>query len=60
MSEFQDKQLTCVECGGTFVLSADDQALYRDRGYEQPKRCKACRQAKKDRQNANRMKGGKQ
>lgn len=43
----EDQQLTCSDCGQTFTFSAEDQEFFRDRGYSAPKRCKECRQAKK-------------
>ncbi len=45
-----DLQLTCSDCGQEFTFSTDDQAFFRERGYSTPKRCKACRQAKKNQQ----------
>ena len=45
-----DQQLTCSDCGQNFTFTADDQAFFRERGYSAPKRCKACRQAKKNEQ----------
>jgi DNA replicative helicase MCM subunit Mcm2 (Cdc46/Mcm family) len=48
MSAIQEKELKCVDCGNTFTWTAEEQEFFRDRGYEPPKRCKACRQAKKD------------
>ena len=45
-----DLQLTCSDCGQDFTFTADDQAFFRERGYSAPKRCKACRQAKKNEQ----------
>lgn len=50
MSEFQDKRLTCVDCGSTFVWSAGDQEFFRDRGCSELRRCKPCRQARKEHQ----------
>lgn len=41
-------QLTCSDCGQDFTFSSEDQAFFRERGYSAPKRCKACRQAKKN------------
>ena len=46
----EDLQLTCSDCGQEFSFSSEDQAFFRERGYSTPKRCKACRQAKKDQQ----------
>jgi CxxC-x17-CxxC domain-containing protein len=45
---FQDKTLTCADCGATFTFSADEQELFQQRGYQnEPKRCPTCRQAKR-------------
>ena len=46
----EDLQLTCSDCGQEFTFSNDDQAFFRERGYSTPKRCKTCRQAKKNEQ----------
>jgi CxxC-x17-CxxC domain-containing protein len=43
-----DIQLTCSDCGQEFTFSAADQAFYQERGYSTPKRCRNCRQAKKN------------
>ncbi len=44
---YEDRNLTCVECNSEFVFSADDQQFHADRGYQEPKRCPSCRQAKR-------------
>ncbi len=45
---FQDKTLTCSDCGATFTHSAEDQEFFQSRGYvNEPKRCPECRQARK-------------
>ena len=44
---FQDQQLTCADCGQTFVFSAEDQEFYAQRGFSTPKRCSECRSARK-------------
>lgn len=41
-------QLTCSDCGQEFTFTSEDQAFFRERGYSTPKRCKPCRQAKKN------------
>ena len=46
----QDLQLTCSDCGQEFTFSGEDQAFFQERGYSVPKRCKSCRQAKKNEQ----------
>ncbi|MEX0684128.1 MAG: zinc-ribbon domain containing protein [Dehalococcoidia bacterium] len=46
---FQDKDLTCQDCGATFVFTADDQQYHSDKGYtNEPKRCPNCRSARRD------------
>lgn len=45
---FVDKSLTCVECGASFVFSADEQQSFATRGYtNEPKRCASCREARR-------------
>src|SRR6202042_395624 len=43
-----DQQITCAECGNVFAFSAAEQQFYTERGLASPpKRCKACRQARR-------------
>jgi CxxC-x17-CxxC domain-containing protein len=45
---FQDKTITCSDCGASFAFSAEEQELFKTRGYtNEPKRCPTCRQARK-------------
>ncbi len=44
---YTDKTLTCGDCGESFSFSADDQEFFALKGYTEPKRCPACRQARK-------------
>ena len=42
--EFQDKLLTCVECGAEFVFTAGEQLFFHDKQFKnEPKRCKPCK-----------------
>jgi CxxC-x17-CxxC domain-containing protein len=43
-----DISLQCSDCGQEFTFTAADQAFFQERGYSTPKRCKNCRQAKKN------------
>lgn len=53
MEQYEDKNLTCVECGATFVFSASEQELFAMRGYtNEPKRCPACREARRSKRNS--------
>ncbi|MGQ9572022.1 MAG: CxxC-x17-CxxC domain-containing protein [Dehalococcoidia bacterium] len=44
---FQDKVLVCVDCGAEFTFSTADQEFHAARGYQEPKRCPTCRQARR-------------
>jgi len=45
---YQDKTLTCRDCGEEFVFTAGEQEFYAEKGFEnEPTRCRSCRQAKK-------------
>lgn len=48
MNEFKDETLKCEDCGENFVFTAGDQEFYAEKGFtNKPKRCKACRDKKK-------------
>jgi CxxC-x17-CxxC domain-containing protein len=45
---FQDKNITCVDCGKPFVWTAGEQEFYSQKGFtNEPKRCKPCKAMKK-------------
>jgi CxxC-x17-CxxC domain-containing protein len=45
---FQDKTLTCSDCGQAFTFTAAEQETFKSRGYtNEPKRCMTCREAKR-------------
>jgi len=45
---FQEKTLTCTDCGNSFTFSVEEQEQFQSRGYtNEPKRCPECRQARK-------------
>lgn len=46
---YQDKTLTCRECGQEFTFTASEQAFYAEKGFQnEPQRCKACRDKRKN------------
>lgn len=52
---YTDKTLKCKECGADFVFTAGEQEFYAEKGFEnEPQRCKACRDAKKNASRGNR------
>ncbi|RRR70949.1 MAG: DUF1294 domain-containing protein [Candidatus Viridilinea halotolerans] len=38
-----DQQLVCKECGQVFTWAVGEQAFYRERGLQPPRRCAGCR-----------------
>lgn len=45
---FQDKTLTCRDCGAEFTFSASEQEFFAEKGFaNDPGRCPACRAARK-------------
>ena len=46
---YEDKTLTCQDCGQPFTFSAEDQTYHAEKGYtNEPKRCLSCRQARRN------------
>ncbi|MBI3943980.1 MAG: zinc-ribbon domain containing protein [Chloroflexi bacterium] len=45
---FQDKTLTCRDCGQSFVFTSGEQEFYQSKGFNnEPTRCPSCRQLRK-------------
>ncbi len=45
---YEDKTLTCCDCGNEFIFSASEQEFYAEKGFvNAPQRCKECRDARK-------------
>ena len=44
----EDKIIKCQDCGQEFVFTVNDQKFYEEKGFTPPKRCKACREARKN------------
>ena len=50
---YEDRNITCADCGQEFVFTASEQAFYAEKGFtDAPKRCKPCRQARKAQRNS--------
>lgn len=46
---FEDKSLTCKECGNEFIFTAGEQEFYAEKGFENlPARCPECRRRRKN------------
>lgn len=45
---FQDKTLTCADCGAPFVFTAGEQEFHASKGFtNEPRRCANCRAARR-------------
>ena len=52
---YEDKTLTCRECGAEFVFTASEQQFYAEKGFQnEPGRCPACRAARRQSSGSNR------
>ncbi len=55
---YQDRYLTCRDCGNEFVFSASEQEFFAEKGFtNDPGRCPGCRAARKT-QNRRNVNGG--
>jgi CxxC-x17-CxxC domain-containing protein len=49
-TEFQDRNIRCVDCSEDFIWTGGEQVFFHDKGLKnEPKRCKPCKQAKNER-----------
>ena len=55
---YNDKTLTCADCGQQFVFTASEQDFYAQRGFTEPRRCPSCRASRKAARNASGVGGG--
>jgi CxxC-x17-CxxC domain-containing protein len=45
---YENRSLTCRDCGNAFDFTARDQAFYAEKGFtNEPQRCRDCRNARK-------------
>jgi hypothetical protein len=49
MEEKHDKIIKCQDCGNNFTFFVRDQKFYEEKGFPEPKRCKTCRDLRKNR-----------
>ena len=47
MNTMIDRALTCADCGQEFAFTASEQQFYAERQFSDPRRCPACRAARK-------------
>lgn len=46
--EYNDKKIVCKDCGAEFEFTAGEQEFYAQKGFQEPTRCKACRESRKN------------
>ena len=52
---FQEKNLTCKDCGNEFVFTVGEQEFFAEKGFiNEPQRCKTCRDTRKSASRADR------
>ena len=44
---YEEKTLTCHDCNQEWIYTAEEQEYIANKQYNDPKRCKACRQVRK-------------
>lgn len=50
MVDYQDRPISCVDCGSEFTWTVGEQVFFHDKGLKnEPKRCKPCKHAKNKR-----------
>ena len=55
---FKDKTIVCKDCGQEFTFTASEQEFFAEKGFtNEPQRCKACRNARKDNGGKNNSRG---
>ncbi|MCH8207396.1 MAG: zinc-ribbon domain-containing protein, partial [Chloroflexi bacterium] len=56
---FQERTLTCADCGTSFPFTVEDQQFHADRGYtNEPKRCPSCRETRRSERGGGGFGGG--
>ena len=56
--KFRDKTITCSDCRRVFAFSAENQGLYRELGFDAPKRCLSCQKSREEQRLSDRHDGG--
>ncbi len=47
LKDLRDRELICIDCGGSFIWNREEQSFYLSKGLQTPKRCKDCRLRRK-------------
>jgi CxxC-x17-CxxC domain-containing protein len=49
---FEERTLSCQDCGQEFIFSAEEQEFFASKSFTEPKRCSTCRTARRSERNA--------
>ncbi|MCM1370287.1 MAG: zinc-ribbon domain-containing protein [Clostridium sp.] len=49
----EDKKIVCSDCGNEFTFTVGEQEFYKEKGFNDPQRCKECRDKRKAQKNEN-------
>ena len=56
---YQDKKLSCRDCGEEFLFTVKEQEFYAEKGFtNEPGRCSTCRSVRKQRNNKSNNRNG--
>lgn len=58
MSMLAERTIQCTSCGTDFAFSVEEQEFYQSRGFQDPKKCKPCRDAAKQSRGGGGGRGG--
>lgn len=58
MTMATEKQILCTACGTEFAFSVEEQEFYQSKGFQDPRKCKPCRDAAKLSRNSGGYGGG--
>ncbi len=53
-----ERQIACQSCGQEFTFTAEEQEFYSQKGFQDPKKCKPCRDAAKASRGGGGSRGG--
>ena len=45
--DYEDTTVVCDDCNEDFTFTGEEQAFFAEKGFQTPKRCKPCRDARK-------------
>ena len=46
-ADLEDRKITCKDCKQPFTFTVKDQLFYKEKSFQEPKRCRPCRDDRK-------------